>query len=182
MIKILSGLFLVAAAVACNTSSSGNFEEELKSLVDNQAKVSIDINGNDFYADQELFTGSGYAIDSNGVKISLKNEAFGNVIVSLEGNVDLNKTPLKLSFKDGFPDGSISGSFLIGKISDVAKNAGEGYILTDGGYEILQIDNNAIIIKVKGHLRKPFGDSGLSDIDGYIVWNKPEVVFTKKSN
>jgi len=182
MIKFLSGLLLLAIAVACNTSSNQNFEEELKVLTDNQAKVSIIINGKNFYDGQEIFTGSGYALDSSGVKISLKNQAFGNIIVSLEGQVDLNKTPLKLSFRDGFPEGSVSGSFLIGKILDSVKNTGEGYILTDGGYEILQLDNMAIIIKVKGQLRKPFGDSGLSDIEGYIVWNKPEVVFTKKSN
>jgi hypothetical protein len=182
MIKFLSGLILLAIAIACNTSSNKNFEEELKVLTDNQAKISININGKNFYEGHELFNGSGYALDSNGVKISLKNEAFGNIIVSLEGNADLNKTPLILSFKDGYPTGSNSGSFLIGKITDSIKNAGEGYILTDGGYEILRLDNKAIIIKVKGQLRKPFGDSGLSDIDGYIVWNKPEVVFTKKSN
>lgn len=172
----------MAIALACNTSSNQNFEEDLKVLTDNQAKVSININGKNFYDGQEVFTGSGYALDSNGVKISLKNKAFGNIIVSLDGHADLKKTPLKLNFRDGFPEGSASGSFLIGKISDSVKNTGEGYILTDGGYEVLQLDNKAIIIKVNGQLRKPFGDSGLSDIDGYIVWNKPDIVFTKKSN
>ncbi|MCP9766679.1 hypothetical protein EGI22_02080 [Lacihabitans sp. LS3-19] len=181
MMKYLFGILMIATTISCSKITNENFSEELIKLEDNQAKISININQKNFYEGQETFTGSGFASNDNGVKISLKNQFFGNIIVSLEGNLNIEKMPLKLTFKNGFPEGSTSGSFLIGKITDASKNAGEGYILTDGGFEIIQLDSSAIIIKVKGQLRKPFGDSGLSTIDGNIVWKKPEVSINKNS-
>lgn len=181
MIKNIFGILMIAITLSCTHDSKEKYNEELSTLGANQAKVSININDKKFYENQELFTGSGYASNENGVKISLKNQQSGNIIVSLEGNLDIQQMPLKLNFKDGFPEGNTSGSFLIGKITDATKNAGEGYILTDGGFEIVQLDSNAIIIKVKGQLRKPFGDSDLSTIDGKIIWKKPEVSLNKNS-
>lgn len=169
---------LVACIVlACNNSNTEqktNILSTLKSLQKNQAKASFKIDGVDFYHEQSLFEGGGYAEDS-GIKISLKNKMNGNIIVSIEGDGWNKKKPYKVIFKDGFPVGSSSGSFLLGRISDISQNKGEGYVLYNGFFEIQYFSENYMYVVVEGEAKSPFGDAPNKKISGNITWAYPDV-------
>ena len=176
MMKYL--IALLSATILFSCSSNDNSENReinttLASLKDNQAKIELEIDGKSFYADTSVFQGGGY-VDEKGIKISLRDQSMGNVIVSLEGNSWFKNKPYKISFKDGYPTSSTMGSFLTGKINNTTENRGEGYVLYDGFFEIKYISKDAFVVYVKGNLKKPFGDDPVSSVEGNIIWKRPD--------
>lgn len=175
MIKYLIAPLCATLLFSCtssNNSEIGDINTTLASLKDNQAKIELEIDGKSFYADTSVFQGGGY-VDARGIKISLKDQSMGNVIVSLEGNNWFKNKPYKIDFKDGYPTSSTMGSFLTGKINNTTQNRGEGYVLYDGFFEIKYISKDAFVVYIKGNLKKPFGDDPLSSVEGNIIWKKP---------
>ncbi len=169
MIKYLIALLCATLLFSCtssNNSEIGDINTTLASLKDNQAKIELEIDGKPFYADTSVFQGGGY-VDARGIKISLKDQSMGNVIVSLEGNNWID-------FKGGYPTSSTMGSFLMGKINNTTQNRGEGYVLYDGFFEIKYVSKDAFVVYIKGNLKKPFGDDPLSSVEGNIIWKKPD--------
>jgi hypothetical protein len=173
LIAILCSYILFSCIGGIEDSENKKANLILNSLGQNQAKISLDIDGKAFYGDSSVFTGGGY-VDQKGVKISLKDQSMGNVIVSIEGGNWSKSKPYRVEFKEGYPTSSIMGSFLVGKISSVEENKGLGYVLYDGFFELKYVSQEVFLVKVKGKLKKPFGNDPLSNIDGNIVWKKPE--------
>ncbi len=174
--KYLIALLCATMLFSCTPSNESKNKKIigiLASLKDNQAKIVLKIDGKPFYADTSVFHGSGY-VDARGIKISLKDQNMGNVIVSLEGNSWFKTKPYKIDFKDGYPTSSTMGSFLTGKINNTTENRGEGYVLYDGFFEIKYISKDAFVVYVKGNLKKPFGEDPLSSVEGNIIWKKPD--------
>lgn len=173
LIAFFSASFLFSCTPKVEEDESNRTAIILDSLKNNQAKISLTIDGNDFYGSSSVFQGGGI-VDKNGVKISLKDQNMGNVIVSMEGKDWFKSKPYKVVFKEGYPTTSTMGSFLVGKISNLSENRGVGYVLYDGFFEVKYISKNVFLVNVKGNLKKPFGDDPLSTIVGSIVWKKPE--------
>jgi hypothetical protein len=176
MMKYLIAMLYATLLFSCTSSHNseiGEINTTLASLKDNQAKIELEIDGKQFYAETSVFQGSGY-VDERGIKISLKDQSMGNVIVSLEGNSWFKNKPYKIEFKDGYPTSSTMGSFLMGKINNTSENRGEGYVLYNGFFEIKYISKDAFVVYVKGNLKKPFGDDLLSNVEGNIIWKNPD--------
>lgn len=171
LIALLSATLLFSCA-ANDESENTKTNAILASLKDNQAKIGLKIDGKPFYADSSVFQGGGY-VGEGGLKISLKDQSMGNVIISIEGDNWFNAKPYKIDFKEGFSTTSTMGSFLAGKISNTAENKGEGYVLYDGYFEVKYISKDVFVVSVKGNLKKPFGDALLSSVEGFVIWKKP---------
>jgi hypothetical protein len=173
MMKYLIALLGALLLFSCTSNNeSEKIIATLASLKDNQAKIELNIDGKPFYADTSVFSGSGN-VDAKGIKISLRDQSMGNVIVSMEGNNWFKSKPYKIDFKDGYPTSSTMGSFLTGKISNTEENKGEGYVLYDGFFEVKYVSKEVFVVNVKGNLKKPFGDAPLSSIEGCLIWKKP---------
>lgn len=165
----------MAATLACtNTSNSDNkkIRAILDSLDTNEAVIKLTIGDSQFYPDTNVFSGNG-TVDERGIKVSLKDQNFGNVIVSIEGEDWFKRKPYKIELKNGYPTGGSMGSFLVGKITSMKDNKGEGYILSEGFFEVKYISSDVFAVNVKGFLKQPFGDASLTPIEGYIIWKKP---------
>lgn len=177
MIKYLIAFFCASFLLSCTPNVKEDESKKtaivLDSLKDNHAKISLSIDGVNFYDSTSVFQGGGI-VDQKGVKISLKDQNMGNVIVSIEGNDWFKSKPYQVQFKDGYPTTATMGSFLVGKISNAAENKGVGYVLYDGFFDVKYISKDVFLVSVKGKLKKPFGDDALSTIDGSIVWKSPE--------
>ncbi|MDP1812869.1 MAG: hypothetical protein Q8K92_00305 [Leadbetterella sp.] len=175
MMKFFIALFCASTLFSCGLDSDtedNKIQAILDSLKTDQAVIRLNINNKPFYADTTLFAGNGI-IDEKGIKVSLKDQDFGNVIVSIEGE-NWNKTkPYKIEFNNGYPMGSNMGSFLVGKITDLKQNKGEGYLLSDGFFEVKYLSKDIFVVNVKGKLKQPFGDSALTPVEGYIIWKTP---------
>ena len=181
--KFLIALFCVATLLSCGLSSKTD-QQKIQGILDslkaNQAIIRLNINNKPFYADTTHFAGNGI-IDEKGIKVSLKDQNFGNVIVSIEGE-NWNKTkPYKIELNNGYPTGSNMGSFLVGKITDLKQNKGEGYLLSDGFFEVKYLSKDIFVVNVKGKLKQPFGDATLTPVEGYIVWKTPGYNFRNNS-
>lgn len=170
-------LIFLLLSISCSKTENNSFESmklELSKLKDNEATIFVKINNELFYKTESKFAG-GANIDEKGLKISLKDQYNGNVIIGLEGDNWFNAKPYRVSFKDGYPIGNNAGSFLIGKISDIVKNAGEGYILYNGFFEIRFINKEGLFLEVEGELKSPFGDAPLKNISGRVLWKTPNL-------
>lgn len=177
--KFFIALFCVAILLSCDVSSDTDnqkIQEILEKLKANQAIINLNINSKPFYADTTFFAGNG-VVDKKGIKVSLKDQDFGNVIVSIEGENWYKTKPYKIELKNGYPTGSSMGSFLVGKITSLEENKGEGYVLSDGFFEVKYLSKDMMVVNVKGSLKQPFGNSTLSNIEGYIIWKSPGYTF-----
>lgn len=177
-------LLFVTLLIACSKTESNKpetYKKDLLTLKKEEAIINITIDNELFYKQESRFKG-GANIDEKGLKISLKDQFNGNVIISMEGDKWYSKKPYRVNFTNGYPTGDTAGSFLIGKISDIINNVGEGYILFNGYYEIEYLDNNAFIMIVNGELKSPFGDAPLKKISGNIVWKNPGLKTSKIEN
>lgn len=173
--KFLLALFCVATLLSCG-SKAGSDNQKIQSILDslktNQAVIRLNINNKPFYADTTLFSGNGI-VDEKGIKISLKDKDFGNVIVSLEGEHWYKTKPYRIELKNGYPTVTNMGSFLVGKITNLNENKGEGYLLSDGFFEVKYLSKDVFVVNIKGKLKQPFGDAALSSVEGYIIWKAP---------
>lgn len=175
MMKFLIALFCVATLLSCGLdldTENNKIQGVLDSLKTNQAVIRLNINNKPFYTDTTLFAGNGI-IDEKGIKVSLKDQNFGNVIVSIEGENWHKSKPYKIELNNGYPTGSNMGSFLVGKITDLNQNKGEGYLLSEGFFEVKYLSKDIFVVNVKGKLKQPFGDATLSSVEGYIIWKTP---------
>lgn len=174
--KYLIALFCVVITLySCDHKASLNdqtVKQVLDSLQTNQAIIRLKVNNKPFYPDSSIFVGNG-VIDEQGMKLSLKDQNFGNVIISIEGQNWFKHKPYKIEFKDGFPTGANMGSFLFGKITSTTENKGEGYILNEGYFEVKNISKDIFVVTIKGNLKQPFGDAPLSSVEGYVIWKNP---------
>jgi hypothetical protein len=179
MMKFFIALFCVAILLSCGESSETD-NQKIQGILDklktNQAIINLNINNKPFYADTTFFAGNG-VVDEKGIKVSLKDQDFGNVIVSIEGENWYKTKPYKIELKNGYPTGSSMGSFLVGKITSLKENKGEGYLLSDGFFELKYLSKEIMVVNVKGLLKQPFGNSTLSPIEGYIIWKGPGYTF-----
>lgn len=175
MMKFLIALFCVATLLSCRLDSdteNKKIQGVLDSLKTNQAVIRLNINNKPFYTNTSFFSGNG-VIDEKGIKINLKDQDFGNVIVSIEGENWNKAKPYKIELNNGYPTGLNMGSFLVGKITDLKQNKGEGYLLSDGFFEVKYLSKDIFVVYVKGKLKQPFGDAALSSVEGYIIWKTP---------
>ncbi len=173
--KFFIALLCASALFSCGLDSgtdNPNIQEVLDALKTNQAIIRLNINNKPFYADTNLFSGNGI-IDEKGIKVSLKDKDFGNVVVSIEGENWNKAKPYKIELNNGYPTGLNMGSFLVGKITDLKQNKGEGYLLSDGFFEVKYLSKDIFVVYVKGKLKQPFGDAALSSVEGYIIWKTP---------
>ncbi|MCP9763150.1 hypothetical protein EGI31_09295 [Lacihabitans soyangensis] len=177
--KFFLALFGVATLLSCGQGSESD-NQKIQGILDklktNQAIINLSIDNKQFYADTTIFVGNG-VVDEKGIKVSLMDKDFGNVIVSIEGDTWYKAKPYMVEFKNGYPTGSNMGSFLVGKITSLKENKGEGYLLSDGFFEIKYLSKEVMVVNVRGSLKQPFGNSTLSPIEGYIIWKVPGYSF-----
>lgn len=178
IIKILTLSLSLVSIIACDKKrikiDNQVISTTLNSLKSNQAIADLYINNKQFYADDNIFSGNGSS-DPLGLKISLKDQFFGNIIISLEGENWQKKMPIAVKFRDGVSSSAFSGSFLVGKLIDKENQKGEGYMFYEGSIDITEFSSDRFVLTVNGKVKKPFGDENLYPIEGNIIWKKPNL-------
>ncbi|MGR3811535.1 hypothetical protein [Jiulongibacter sp. NS-SX5] len=172
MMRKIALFFSIISLFSCNTEP--NFDnqvfEALQKLEAGKMIVDIEIGGEQFYPLDLPFQGT-ISVNDQACFVNLKNPEGGNVVVSIEEENWYKADLKKINFKEALPtEGNLYGSFLIGRRDDTK---GEGYLLKEGNFELVQLNQEACIITVHGILKNPFNDEVNKPINGYIVWKKP---------
>ncbi len=173
MMRLIFALLFASVMLSCSSGSDDQTKifEALQKLEANELLVDIEIEGKKFYPLDLPFDGT-VAVSDVSVFLNLRNPEGGNVVISIEDQNWFNSERKKIEFEDSLPiSGQLQGSFLIGKRKG---NAGEGYLLKEGFFEIVQFNQEACIVSVHGILRDPFNETITKPINGFIVWKKPE--------
>lgn len=176
--KYTFSILIVAFLASCRTGGDFNTKifEALQKLEAGSMLVDVDIDDEKFYPPDLPFKGT-ITLNDQACFVNLRNPEGGNIVISMEEKDWYKSERKKIDFKEGMPEtGNLYGSFLIGRRQG---NTGEGYLLREGYYEIVQMNQEACIITVEGLLQNPFNDQIIKPVKGFIVWKKPTELSTE---
>ncbi|MGL4629556.1 MAG: hypothetical protein ACRCVT_00010 [Leadbetterella sp.] len=164
-------LFSLAFFSCRHQSNDINYVE--KTLKNEQAFISMEINGKDFYTTNSTFDVGG-SIDKQGLKLSFKNSKMGNVIFALDKPNFTQELPLKINFSGGASQiGDVS--FLIGKMDEKIQDKGEGYVFYEGEIILKEVNKERLWAEVSGKVKSPFSTNDATyPIKGWFLWKKPK--------
>lgn len=157
---------------ACKPSVSQ--DDILNSLKDGQARIRVTIDGQPFYPDSSVFTGTVSASDRF-FKISLFDQFDSNVIVAFNGERWYSNKPFS---KPLYANNQLNASVMMGRITDKANQYGVGYLMTDGLITVDHLSREKIIIHIEGkggkyaHMAMP---EKWNDITADIIYKRPPV-------
>ncbi|WP_459490468.1 hypothetical protein [Aquirufa sp. ROCK-SH2] len=160
-------------ACQSNEMDLSNVEKELKQMKDHQAKVIVKIDGQKFYSDTTIFTGS-VQLRSSSIRANLYDSKRSNVIFSVMENDWFRKKKKVFQVKNGE---TTSVNVLVGKITDALKNKGLGYLFVNGECEIISFNKEQLVAKFEGLTAEYMSMSDQNKwqkIQGLIIIKKPD--------
>ena len=177
-IWLVSLLFLFLSA--CQTEPT--VDELYASLRPGQARVSLQLDGNDFYAPESIFSGQ---VDMFGtfLRMNLSDQYESNIIASFSGDDWYKQKPIK---RQVFIDNQVVASVMIGRLTDKIKRRGEGYLMTDGLISVESISDEKLVMRLTGKVGKyefQHTPEKWNTMKGLIVIRNPKLRFrdiTKK--
>ncbi|NIJ55728.1 hypothetical protein [Dyadobacter arcticus] len=147
-------------------------EQILQSLKDNQAKILIKIDGKEFYAPESVFTGQ-LLLSDQALNMTLMDQFEGKTILNLGKAKWYAGNPIEDNIN---ANNLVSTNVKMGKIVDVQKMIGEGYMMADGNIEALEYSKDQIVFKLTGKVGR-YSDFQQPDkylpLDGLIIYKKP---------
>ncbi len=181
MKRLKYSILILTFALSCKSGSTNVNEEIFKYsqiLAAEEAVIDISINGKEFYDEKSRFKGV-LLVNDNGLTINLKDQNQGNMIVNLEQKDWFKTKPYKVAFNESYSATEKKGSLMIGKLSSTSQNMGEGYVLSDGFFEVLKINKEVCYLFIKGRVKHPFNPDLEYPIEGQIIWKKPSTEFVR---
>ncbi len=169
--------FLLSVLVGCTSPAS---DIDVKSIVanlkDKQAKVVVTIDGQKFYDDSRIFSGS-VMVAATSLRLNLYDNQRSNVIASIMSN-DWYKSKSRTYQVTSADNTHLN--ILIGKIVDSTINKGLGHLLMDGQCELVNYSKDVLVMKFSGlsaEYMKMSSQDKWQKIEGYIVVKNPDYQF-----
>jgi hypothetical protein len=139
---------LTLCLLACRTESDA--DKLYASLKPGQARVSIQLDGQDFYPSQSIFGGQVDVFNSF-LRLNLSDQFESNIIASFSGDDWYKQKPVK---RQVFIDNQVSASVMIGRLTDKVKRRGEGYLMTDGLITVETMSDAKLVMRLTGKVGK----------------------------
>ena len=178
MITILKAVVLVFVGTVFAACTAENTTESIyKTLKEGQAKVIIRINGEPFYADSSVFTGS-VDVNDQFFKMNLFDQFESNVVVGFGSPNWYAKHPIERKM---IPGSQMEANVMIGKMVDRINRYGTGYLMAEGVVLVRSLSDEKIIMHFQGKVGKY---STMNDpqtwriAEGDIIYRKPKIVIT----
>ncbi|WP_353717573.1 hypothetical protein [Dyadobacter sp. 676] len=169
-------VLILNASCSNNFKSAPDEEQVFGALKKNQAKALIEIAGKEFYSNESLFEGNIH-LEKNRLGLNISDQFEGQIMLGFYSPSWYKQFPVKYEVSETNRNNC---RVMIGKIIDAQNRTGEGYMMSSGLIEITQLTQEKLIMKVDGKCGKYDGfelSKNLLDINGWIIFKKPNVLF-----
>lgn len=169
-----SFLFLIIFLFSACDKTKEKYDKIYESLKDEEAKVIVKVEGEDFYRKESIFKG-GVILQKTGLNLNLFDQFESNLVMNLGGdNWYVNRPVIKkVSIENG-----LNANVFIGKMIDKSKNQGKGLLMTEGKIEVTALSDTKIIIVMNGKVGRYMGErdpAKWNNFEAYIVYKKPKI-------
>lgn len=173
-LSLLTILLAFALFSSCQTKPEIGIDEIYNGLKPNQVKAVIQIDRDDFYPSESVFTGKVDVFDTF-FRANLTDQFESNIIVSFSGDDWYKQKPIKRKI---FVDNQVVGSVMIGRLTDKIKRRGEGYLMTEGDISVETISDDKLVLRLTGRVgRYEFQRTPekWNTLRGLIVFKRPQL-------
>jgi hypothetical protein len=140
-------IFILLGLLSCKDSPEIDTNMEYSNLKDNQTKVKLKLDKQEFYELDAIFEGN-IDVRKNFLSMNCFNQFGGNLMLTLDGDAWYEKKSIEGKGGLNF------SSFMFGKITDKENHKGDGFLLNTGRIEPITVSKSKLVFKVSGIAKK----------------------------
>jgi hypothetical protein len=170
--KILFPLVFALFLLTSCDSTSSDHREVFEKLKANTAQITYTLDGKEFYAQQNIFSGEVNVSDKL-LSMTLVDQFDGKTIISFGGDKWYQQIPVT---KQLFQNDEVNLGVRMGRLIDKEKRIGEAFIMSEGEMTLMEFSKDRIVILIQGKAGK-YSDfkqpDNLKVLKGTILYKRP---------